>query len=141
MNDSVSLALAVSALIIVIGFLSNYLFERTGLPDMLFLIILGYVVGPLLRLLDSSVSTLAPYLAALALVFILFDGGMKMNIRQVLSESQSNTACRVGLLVQFVSDCSFYEVSHRSSITLWNLVWKHLWRQQFHRSGFARPKD
>jgi len=87
LNDSVSLALVVSALIIVIGFLSNYLFERTGLPDMLFLIILGYVVGPLLRLLDSSVSTLAPYLAALALVFILFDGGMKMNIRQVLSQS------------------------------------------------------
>ena len=78
MNDSVSLALVVSALIIVIGFLSNYLFERTGLPDMLFLIILGYVVGPLLRLLDSSVSTLAPYLAALALVFILFDGGSRL---------------------------------------------------------------
>lgn len=87
MNDYVSLALIVSALIIVIGFLSNYLFERTGLPDMLFLITLGYVVGPLLRLLGSSVSTLAPYLAALALVFILFDGGMKMNIRQVLSQS------------------------------------------------------
>lgn len=81
------MALIVSALIIVIGFLSNYLFERTRLPDMLFLITLGYVVGPLLRLFDPSIITLAPYLAALALVFILFDGGMHMNIRQVLSES------------------------------------------------------
>jgi len=87
LNDAVSLALIVSALIIVIGFLGNYIFERTGLPDMLFLITLGYVVGPLLRLIDSSVVALAPYLAALALVFILFDGGMQMNIRQVLSES------------------------------------------------------
>ncbi len=85
--DPVSLALIISALIIVIGFLSNYLFERTGLPDMLFLIILGYVVGPFLHLIDPSVADLAPYLAALALVFILFDGGMKMNIRQVLSQS------------------------------------------------------
>ncbi len=85
--DPVSLALIISAIIIVIGFLSNYLFERTGLPDMLFLIILGFVVGPFLHIIDSSVATLAPYLAALALVFILFDGGMKMNIHQVLSHS------------------------------------------------------
>lgn len=87
MNDYVSLALIISALMIVIGFLGNYLFEKTGLPDMLFLITLGYVVGPLLRLFDPSIVALAPYLSALALVFILFDGGMKMNIRQVLSES------------------------------------------------------
>lgn len=54
---------------------------------MLFLIVIGYIVGPMLRLIDQSVVTLAPYLAALALVFILFDGGMRMNVRQVLSES------------------------------------------------------
>jgi len=77
LDGSVAQALLVSAVIIIIGFLGNALFERTGLPDMLFLIILGYVVGPWLRLFDPlSVATLAPYLAALALVFILFDGGM-----------------------------------------------------------------
>ncbi len=88
MDGGVSQALLVSAVIIVIGFLGNALFERTGLPDMLFLIVLGYVVGPWLRLFDPlSVAALAPYLAALALVFILFDGGMHMNIHQVISES------------------------------------------------------
>ncbi len=88
LDGGVSQALLVSAVIIVIGFLGNALFERTGLPDMLFLIVLGYVVGPWLRLFDPlSVAALAPYLAALALVFILFDGGMHMNIHQVISES------------------------------------------------------
>jgi len=88
LDGSVAQALLVSAVIIVIGFLGNALFERTGLPDMLFLIVLGYVVGPWLRLFDPlSVIALAPYLAALALVFILFDGGMHMNIHQVISES------------------------------------------------------
>lgn len=88
LDGSVAQALLVSAVIIIIGFLGNALFERTGLPDMLFLIILGYVVGPWLRLFDPlSVAALAPYLAALALVFILFDGGMHMNIHQVISES------------------------------------------------------
>jgi cell volume regulation protein A len=84
----VSLALLISALIIVIGFLGNYFFKRTGLPDMLFLIIIGVLVGPILKLFEPSiVMGLAPYIAALALVFILFDGGMSLNIRQVLSHS------------------------------------------------------
>jgi len=88
MVDLVSLALIVSALIIVIGFLGNYLFEKKGVPDMLFLIFLGIAVGPVLHIFEPSVvSGLAPYISALALVFILFDGGIRMGIRQVLSHS------------------------------------------------------
>ncbi len=88
MSDVVALALLVSSGIIVVGFLSNLLFERTGFPDLLLLIALGAVVGPGLGLFDvSSVMSLAPYLAALALVFILFDGGIRMNIYQVVAGS------------------------------------------------------
>lgn len=88
MFDPVTFALILGGIIIVIGFLSNYLLERKGLPDMLFLIILGMLVGPATGLVDvTSVMSLAPYLAALALVFILFDGGMTMNIYRVFSES------------------------------------------------------
>lgn len=88
LSDYVSLALIISALIIIIGFLGNSLFERTGLPDMLFLIILGIIFGPVLRIFDPSVvGGLAPYIAALAVVFILFDGGMRLDIQQVFSHS------------------------------------------------------
>jgi len=90
--DPVTFALILGGAIIVIGFLSNYLFERTGLPDMLFLIVLGMLVGPATGLVDAtSVMSFAPYLAALALVFILFDGGMTMNIYRVFSESPRAT--------------------------------------------------
>ena len=37
--DPVTFALIIAGAIIVIGFLSNYLFERTGFPDMLFLVV------------------------------------------------------------------------------------------------------
>jgi len=88
LNDAVTLALIISSVIIVIGFLSNWLFDRTGLPDMLFLIALGVVVGPVLRIFNpASLFDLAPYIAAVALVFILFDGGLRMNLYQVFSES------------------------------------------------------
>lgn len=92
MADPVTLALVLGGSIVVIGFLSNYLFERTGFPDMLIIIILGLLLGPITGLVDAaSIASLAPYLAALALVFILFDGGMAMNIYRVFSESPRAT--------------------------------------------------
>lgn len=88
MVDPVTLALIVASGVIVIGFLGNYVFERTGFPDMMFLIILGIFIGPIIGLISpTSVIGLAPYLATLALVFILFDGGMAMNIYRVFAES------------------------------------------------------
>ena len=86
--DPVTLALILGGSIIVIGFLGNYIFERTGFPDIFLLIILGMLLGPVTGLVDvASIINLAPYLAALALVFILFNGGMMMNIYHVFSES------------------------------------------------------
>ncbi|MEM2912576.1 MAG: cation:proton antiporter [Candidatus Bathyarchaeia archaeon] len=92
MIDPVTLALILSGSIIIMGFLGNYLFERTGFPDMLILIFFGILLGPLTGLVDArSIINLTPYLAALALVFILFDGGMAMNIYRVFAESPRAT--------------------------------------------------
>ncbi len=88
MNEIVTLALITASVIIVIGFLGNYLFKKTGIPDMLFLMALGILFGPILGVFDSaSVMNLAPYIAALSLVIILFDGGLSMGISEVFSES------------------------------------------------------
>ncbi len=88
MFDPVTLALIIAGAIIIVGFLSNYLLEHKGLPDMLFLIVLGMLVGPATGLVDAAtIMGFAPYLAVLALVFILFDGGMAMNIYHVFSET------------------------------------------------------
>ncbi len=96
MLDPVTLALALAGSIIVIGFLGNYFFERTGFPDMIFLIILGTLVGPIAKWVDTGfIIPLAPYFAALALVFILFDGGMAMNIYRVFTESPRATVLAV----------------------------------------------
>jgi cell volume regulation protein A len=96
MFDPVTLALALAGSIIVVGFLGNYFFERTGFPDMIFLIVLGMLVGPIAKLVDTGfIMPLAPYFAALALVFILFDGGMTMNIYRVFTESPRATILAV----------------------------------------------
>jgi cell volume regulation protein A len=55
---------------------------------MLILILLGALFGPVLGIFDPTIiQSFAPYIAALALAYILFDGGMGLNIRQVVSNS------------------------------------------------------
>ena len=88
MVDSVSVALIISALVILVGFLANYFFKKTGFPEMLILIFVGAVLGPILGFFDpTTVKSFAPYIAALALAYIIFDGGMGLNIKQVLYNS------------------------------------------------------
>ena len=88
MNEIVTLALFLASVMISIGFLGSYLFKRTGVPDMLFLMALGVFFGPILGVFNpASIMGLAPYIAALSLVIILFDGGLALNLYQVFSES------------------------------------------------------
>ncbi|MGD8506376.1 MAG: cation:proton antiporter [Candidatus Bathyarchaeota archaeon] len=87
MIEGVTLAFILAS-VIIIGFLGDYLFKRTGVPDMLFLIALGMLFGSVLGVFNSaSIMSLAPYIATLSFVVILFDGGLRMSIYKVFSES------------------------------------------------------
>jgi len=107
--DAVSIALIVSALIILIGFAANLFFNKTGLPDMLILIGLGALFGPVLGVFDPvSVKSFAPFIAALALAYILFDGGMGLNIRRVLFNSPKALMLSVlGFILSVLAVCVF----------------------------------
>ncbi|MCW4009905.1 MAG: cation:proton antiporter [Candidatus Bathyarchaeota archaeon] len=88
MADVVTSALMISAFVIIIGFVADYLFKRTRVPDMLVLIFVGALAGPILGAFEpSAVMGFAPYISALALVYILFDGGMGLSIHKALSHS------------------------------------------------------
>lgn len=109
MVDAVSVALIVSASIILIGFAANFMFKKTGLPDMLILIVLGAIFGPLLGVFDpTAVKNFAPYIAALALAYILFDGGMGLNIKKVFSNSiKAVLLAVVGFSFSVIGVCIF----------------------------------
>ncbi|MCK4758345.1 MAG: cation:proton antiporter [Thermoplasmata archaeon] len=81
--------------IICIGFLGSLLFERTKVPDILILIFIGLFLGPIWAHYAGVDSTIipqgilhfiAPYFAALALVIILFDGGLNLKLEQVMNQ-------------------------------------------------------
>jgi len=85
---SVQAVLGLVGLVILIGLAGELLFKETGVPSVLFLIGLGALLGPVLQLTDAKhVIALAPYFGTLALLIILFDGGLNMHLAKVMKEA------------------------------------------------------
>lgn len=83
--------------IILMGFMGSLLFERTKIPDILILIFIGLIIGPILTtytdigILDDpeisgALTQIAPLFSALALVIILFDGGLNLNLEKTMQK-------------------------------------------------------
>lgn len=85
---TVILTFGLTGFILVLGFLGNYLFKRTGIPDIIILIVLGLMLGPGLNYVDPAyLEPISGVFVSLALVIILFDGGLNMDLYKVLKES------------------------------------------------------
>ena len=70
---------------IFLGVAGESFFKRTGIPDIAFLMILGVIIGPVLGIIQAEVVTeIVPYFAALALIIIMFDGGLNLDIKQMM---------------------------------------------------------
>lgn len=89
-----------AAVILIIGFLGDYIFRRTGFPDILFLLILGIILGPVLGFFPKDeLAPITPYIIELSLMMILFYGGMDMNLSKVLRQSGRATVLAVTYFV------------------------------------------
>lgn len=85
---SVETVLGLIGVVILVGLTAEVGFKRTGLPSVLFLMGLGILLGPVLGYADASrVALLAPYFGTLALLIILFDGGLNLQFMKVIKET------------------------------------------------------
>ena len=83
--DPFSLLLLFSATIIL-GYAGYIIFEQTGIPDVIWLLLLGILIGPVLHIIQiEMLVSVLPFLSSLALIIILFDAGITMNFYQALS--------------------------------------------------------
>jgi len=71
-------------ILFIIAFIGDYLFKKISFPDILVLLALGYVAGPVLNIVDPAwVAPASPIIASLSLVIILFNGGLGLDFSQV----------------------------------------------------------
>jgi len=82
---SAPVLLLAASVVIILGVLGEAFFKKTGIPDILFLMILGIIIGPVLGIIQpEAVLEIVPYFAAVALIIIMFDGGLNLHIGKVL---------------------------------------------------------
>ncbi len=77
--------LALFAVTIFVGYVGSLIFNKTNISDVIWLLLFGILVGPVLHLVDRALFiTIAPFLAAVALLVILFEAGLNMDIYQLV---------------------------------------------------------
>jgi len=70
--------------LLIIGFIADYLFQKISLPDILILLALGYLIGPVFDIINpADIAPASPIISSLALAVILFNGGMSLEFAHI----------------------------------------------------------
>lgn len=93
----VNVALTAIAAVIAIGFVADLFFAKTKIPDMLWLMLIGVFLGPVAAYFGYStierntMLAIAPLFSAIALMVILFEAGLYMDLFKLLRASVAAT--------------------------------------------------
>ena len=89
---NVNTALLAFSLIAIFGFLSEALFRRTNIPDVLFLIVLGFIIGPngFGYTSPEDLASVAPVCTTFTLLILIFDGAFNINLSSLIREFSSS---------------------------------------------------
>ena len=85
MVDIIS-AVTILGAIMILGFIGNIIFNRTQIPSIVWLLIFGLIVGLIFNIGDISsdiIMAISKFFAAVAIVIILFDGGINTDLYQL----------------------------------------------------------
>lgn len=87
-------------LLIFFGHLLAGFFERTKVPDVLILMLAGIVLGPILNVVEpEDFGRVGNVFLALALIVILFEGGIHLNVRHLGEAAAETLAVSLGTLL------------------------------------------
>ncbi|MFC1907910.1 cation:proton antiporter [Chloroflexota bacterium] len=78
--------IAFVGILIFLAHLFTSIFSRTRIPDVLFLIIIGVCIGPVLGLASPTVfGAVGPIFTIVTLIIILFESGLTLNLKTIRS--------------------------------------------------------
>ncbi len=80
--------------LMIVGFASRWVFERTRIPEVILLVCIGLMLGPLGLLSNITAITIspqdfrnaAPVVGAVAIISLVFDAGFRLKIEQVFRQ-------------------------------------------------------
>ncbi|MHB1260531.1 MAG: cation:proton antiporter domain-containing protein [Thermoplasmatota archaeon] len=119
MASAPALALLAMGTAVAIAFLASAVFRRTHIPDILFLMGTGALLGPVLGLADTAaLQSALPILGALAIITILFDGALEVTPAHLRSFGVPAVGLSVTVLVTTTVLCAI--VAHFGAGMAWS---------------------
>jgi potassium/hydrogen antiporter len=83
--DMVTLFLLMIAGLFLLGAVGEIIFAKTQIPDVVWLIMAGILLGPVTGTVPrETLSTISPYFAAVTLIVVLFEGGSKIVLNDLI---------------------------------------------------------
>ena len=99
MIDANSILILVSSTLFL-GYISGLFYSRTKVPDIIWLLAFGILLGPVLNFFQSELFvTLSPLMSIIALNIILFDAGINVDIRAIMETMTKSVALSVTTFV------------------------------------------
>ena len=78
-------SILILGIIIIVGFIGNFFFNKTRIPESVFLMLIGILLGPVFNVVSGKFFLdNASFLISLALVVVLLDSGLTLNISKTL---------------------------------------------------------
>ncbi len=94
-------------IILLFGVLAKFIFEKTGMPDVLSLVIIGILLSVTHSVRLASIKEFAPIFTSLTLAIILFDGALILNIKSLIKDAPMGVLITI---VNFVVSVSIISV-------------------------------
>jgi len=82
-------AIITLGLVMILGFIGNYIFNKTQIPSIVWLLLFGLIIGFIFRIQEFQnlnpelLNNISGVVGAIAIVIILFDGGINTDIHQL----------------------------------------------------------
>lgn len=113
--DAVTGMIFMIAALLLLGALGEYIFSRSGIPDVIWLVVAGIVAGPALHIIQTEMfKPIIPFFGAVALVTILAGGGLKLRISEVKEAAPRAFLLGIsGFLLTIAAFCLFAYIATR----------------------------
>lgn len=85
--------IAIVGFLIFFAYAAADLFRRTLIPDVLMLVLLGVIIGPILNIAKpSDFGVVGTHMGTIALVVLLFHGGSTLNVKSIIASWRTTAA-------------------------------------------------
>ena len=88
---------------LILSYVSSLIYEKTKIPDIVWLIFLGILVGPVLNIFNKKVFvSLSHLMSIIALSVFLFDAGLDINIKTLLKQMGKASVLSITTIISVI---------------------------------------